>query len=264
MTDEHTKADIEFHEATAHLYEPVLEPIFGVYLRLVRQPIFAWFEANAPGRRALDVGCGTGVLTVALAERGFTVTGVDHSPGMMRLALDKAAAAGVADRVTLSQGDIRRLPYPDASFDVVTCQGVLHHLDDLHGTLREMHRVLAPGGCLYVSEPCEGSTPALRGWDLLRRAGHLMTSRGRATPAAETAPPPPMAEDAHEEAPLEPARLTSALDDVGFQYEVQYWGRFDGVERLPLRAQIATVFALSRPWQKVGGNLLVVTGRRPR
>jgi hypothetical protein len=124
--------------------------------------------------------------------------------------------------------------------------------------------VLAPGGCLYVSEPCEGSTPAIRGWDLLRRVSHALTRRRRSALPAEPAVAPPMEEDAHEEAPLEPARLTGALADVGFQYEVQYWGRFDGVERLPRRAQVATVFALSRPWQKVGGNLLVVTGRRPR
>jgi SAM-dependent methyltransferase len=63
-----------------------------------------------------------------LAERGFEVEGIDHSQAMLDIAQEKVRARGFEDRVRLRTGDVRALPFDDASFDLVTCTGVLHHL----------------------------------------------------------------------------------------------------------------------------------------
>ena len=64
--------------------------------------------AQRAGSPLLELGCGTGRLLIPLAEAGYRVTGVDLSPEMLRIAQMKAEAAGVADRVTLIEGDYRR------------------------------------------------------------------------------------------------------------------------------------------------------------
>ena len=105
------------------------------------------------GESVLDVGCGTGTLAIAAARRvGETgsVTGVDPSLELLARARKKARRAHVS--VTLETAGGERLPFPDASFDVVLSSLVFHHL--AHAALRssalEMRRVLKPGGRLLV------------------------------------------------------------------------------------------------------------------
>lgn len=110
-----------------------------------------WLELAAPqpGEVVLDVGCGTGTLLLAAAERvgeEGTLRGIDGAPEMIERARAKARARGVTN-MELAVGSADRLPYPDASCDVVLCTLVLHHLppDLQRAALAEMRRVARPG-----------------------------------------------------------------------------------------------------------------------
>jgi ubiquinone/menaquinone biosynthesis C-methylase UbiE len=102
-----------------------------------------------PGDRVLDVGCGTGSLTIAAARAaGPTgrVVGVEPGIEMIERARAKARRAGLQIEFVATAGEA--LPFPDGSFDVVLVSLVLHQLpsEPLHGTMGEIRRVLAPGG----------------------------------------------------------------------------------------------------------------------
>ena len=100
------------------------------------------------GLRLLDVGCGTGHHLAQFRQQGFDVAGVDGSPEMIALA--QASNPGVVIR----QGDVEALPFPSGEFDVVVCIEVLRYLPGLSDCVREMARVLKPGGfCLATATP---------------------------------------------------------------------------------------------------------------
>ena len=255
--DEVARHDREFHEATAHLYDEILLPIFGIYYDVAVGPGLDALTAAAPGREAVDVGCGTGGVTVELAARGFHVRGIDHSPAMLAHADRKLRERGFEDRVELVTGDVRRLPYEDASFDALTCQGVLHHLTDLEDCVRECARVLRPGGRFFIVEPCVGSTLLLRVWDGAReRLAARRARRRRDEPDVDVEIPH------HEEEEIDAGHLLALLDRHGLEGEPAYWTHFEGADRLPRFAARALVRAGSRPWRHRSGNLVYVTGRK--
>lgn len=97
--------------------------------------------------RFLDVGCGGGLATEALASRGLHITGIDISEASLESARRHAAEAGV-DTVQYRTGSAYEIPFPDASFDGVVISDVLEHLHDVPRAVREMKRVLRPGGVL--------------------------------------------------------------------------------------------------------------------
>ncbi len=94
-----------------------------------------------PGETVLDAGCGEGVLSWYLAERGAKVTAMDISTPNLENAKSFLEKRGVTDRVTLVQGDAEHLPFPDASFDWVVSSHVLEHLPDFEQGLSELRRV---------------------------------------------------------------------------------------------------------------------------
>ena len=101
-----------------------------------------------PGTAVLEVGCGSGSLSLRLAEHhGLAVTAVDVDPDEIRRAREKAArAAGAASaRPEFLVADVARLPFGDASFDLVVSTFSMHHWDDKAAGLTEVCRVLRPG-----------------------------------------------------------------------------------------------------------------------
>jgi demethylmenaquinone methyltransferase/2-methoxy-6-polyprenyl-1,4-benzoquinol methylase len=108
-----------------------------------------------PGDRVLDVATGTGDLAIALAARGAEVTGSDFSEGM----LDRARAK--APELDWEWGDARDLPYPDDTFAAATVGFGARNFGDLDAGLREMARVVRPGGKVVVLEITTPSKPPL-------------------------------------------------------------------------------------------------------
>jgi len=131
------------------VYDPVLRrmmPEVALKQRLIAQ------ARIATGQRVLDLGAGTGTLTVMIKQacRDANVVGLDGDPKVLVIARDKAAAAGIAIR--FDQGLATALPYDNGAFDRVLSSLMLHHLttEDKGRALCEAWRVLRPGGELHV------------------------------------------------------------------------------------------------------------------
>jgi SAM-dependent methyltransferase len=139
--------------AIASVYESRLwrrNPLAALLLRLSFErelALVAGAAELARARSVLDLACGTGIYARPLARRlpGGGVIGLDLSLPMLRHAHRRARAEGLSN-LWLVRGDARELPFEDARFDVVNCCGALHLFPDLDAVLREIARVLAPGG----------------------------------------------------------------------------------------------------------------------
>lgn len=105
-----------------------------------------WFR----GKRCLDAGCGGGRYTLAMGELGAAeAIGCDISERGLEDATRRAEKAGRTN-VRFQRASVLELPFPDASFDFVCSSGVLHHTTDPYGGLRELVRVLRPGGRMFT------------------------------------------------------------------------------------------------------------------
>ncbi len=137
------KANIDIHTAVASEYnnEPHFRP--ENIARVTR--IISSIREKTNGKRLLDVGCGTGFI-INIAKNYFReIIGIDLTPSMIRqidLASDKST-------IKVAIANSEAIPCPDNYFDVVTANAFLHHLPDLKQTLKEIRRVLRPGGIFY-------------------------------------------------------------------------------------------------------------------
>ncbi|MDT8448841.1 MAG: class I SAM-dependent methyltransferase [Wenzhouxiangellaceae bacterium] len=143
---ETTMAESQLQEqiASARAYEELFVPA------LFRQwaPTIAEVTDARPGKRVLDVACGTGILGRELALRvdpSGSVAGLDIMPGMIEVARE------IAPEIEWKLGAAEKLPFPDRSFDIVVSQFGLMFFSDRTESLREMLRVLVPGGRLAVT-----------------------------------------------------------------------------------------------------------------
>jgi SAM-dependent methyltransferase len=125
---------------------------FGAIARNIGVPEAEGFVARMelePDARVLDIACGTGNVTIPLARRGVTVTGLDMTPGL----LEEARARGVREGLDIrfDEGFAETLPYPDASFDVVVSMFGIMFSPFPEAAASEMARVLRPGGRLALA-----------------------------------------------------------------------------------------------------------------
>ncbi|MCS7106382.1 MAG: methyltransferase domain-containing protein [Candidatus Aenigmarchaeota archaeon] len=118
---------------------------------------------NVRGKRVLDAGCGTGRITVKLLEKGAKVFGIDISEKMLERARVKAKK--FKKRCELKLASVYKIPYPKNSFDMVVCNLVTSHLQNLKKAIAEMARVLKPKGFLIISD--------LHPWVILNNKGTI-------------------------------------------------------------------------------------------
>jgi ubiquinone/menaquinone biosynthesis C-methylase UbiE len=103
------------------------------------------------GKTLLDLGCGAGENSVYFSLKGARCTATDYSPGMVEKALKLAAANGV--QIEVRTMNALEIEFPANTFDIVYAANLLHHLPDSTTALREMHRVLKPGGKACFWDP---------------------------------------------------------------------------------------------------------------
>ena len=150
------------------------------------------------GTRLRDAGCGAGLLALLARLRGAQVTALDASPGLLAIARQRLPAADVRE------GDLEALPFADASFDAVTAVNSVFYAQDMAAALRELVRVVRPGGRVVVTawgppERCEFLTA-------------VMPALGPLMP-----PPPPGAPPPHPGALSEPGALAAVLTGAGLR-----------------------------------------------
>jgi ubiquinone/menaquinone biosynthesis C-methylase UbiE len=155
------------HAADHYAIEREHLPYFRFQLAIVRSML-----AGESGR-ILDIGCAAGAEISTLRHLGFRVVGVDFSPQMLSFA--KRRFANDPD-VNLCRADIEHLPFPEKSMDHVVCLGVFEFLPDYGPALREIHRVLRPGGLALFAIPSAVSLYMLteRAVDIWRAARRLL------------------------------------------------------------------------------------------
>jgi demethylmenaquinone methyltransferase/2-methoxy-6-polyprenyl-1,4-benzoquinol methylase len=160
------------------LFAP-LGPTYDRYARLLsfgqdpRWRSFLVSRISPDARRALDVASGTAAVAIELvrAEPARTVIGVDQSPEMLAAGRERVGHAGLRDRIELHEARAENLPFADGEFDALTFTYLLRYVDDVPATLRELARVVRPGGTVAMLEfglPRRGWRPL---WELYVRLG---------------------------------------------------------------------------------------------
>ncbi len=122
----------------------------GALTETIEQRLILELMGELRGARFLDAGCGDGALVCMAASRGAEATGVD--PDRAMLATARSRARKLVLQANFLEGRVERLPFPDATFDVVAAITVLCFVSDANGAVREMVRVLRPGGHLLLGE----------------------------------------------------------------------------------------------------------------
>jgi len=128
----------------------------GSVLSLGQEPGWRRFLVSRvtaiPGSWVLDVATGTGLVARELARKNLRVVGLDQSASMVRRGVEAVRAAGLRDRVRFALGQAQALPFADETFDALTFTYLLRYVDDPGATVRELARVIRPGGVMAALE----------------------------------------------------------------------------------------------------------------
>ena len=174
----HKLVDAASYDATADAFDELTERFAAPLAERMLD-----LAAIRPSDRVLDVGSGTGLVAIRAGRRVETgrVLGIDHSQGMLGRAADKARAAGLAGKVAFQAMDAEALDLADGAFDAVVSLFVLRHLPNPAVAVKEMRRVLAPGGRLAVAVGSGPSLFSLQGVSAAARtlASNIRQARGR-------------------------------------------------------------------------------------
>ncbi|WP_297515254.1 methyltransferase domain-containing protein [Thermococcus sp.] len=151
---------MEYFDRIASRYDDWYRTKTGQYVdRIEKWLVFSMLRTKSG--RALDLGCGTGNYTLELKMRGFDVIGLDASEGMLRIARSKG--------LNCVKGDAYSLPFPDESFDLVLSVTMFEFIHEPEKVLREIHRVLKPGGEVLI-----GTMNGRSLWFLFKRLKSLL------------------------------------------------------------------------------------------
>ncbi len=153
MLDETLERERQFHDAWAAAID-----VDGIrvadYFEVCTAPENRFIlqqMGDIQGKLLLDLGCGAGENSVYFAKRGARCVATDYSPGMVEVALQLAAANGV--EIEGRTANAMALEFPDNTFDLVYASNLLHHIPEPKLALKEMHRVLKPGGKACFWDP---------------------------------------------------------------------------------------------------------------
>jgi 2-polyprenyl-3-methyl-5-hydroxy-6-metoxy-1,4-benzoquinol methylase len=191
-------SEARFFDAEAEKLAGRLQPLDPRTVARYHEPEHSWFNkefrfqllGNLRGKKVLDVGCGDGTNAVLMAKYGAHVTGVDISPGSIEVCKQRARLDGVESQTRFLCSPLETVSLPEASFDIIWGDGVLHHvIPELDPVMHQLMRWAKPGALFVFSEPVS-LTPWLR---KLRRGVPIHTD---ATP---------------DERPLEKAELSILL-----------------------------------------------------
>ena len=159
QSEEHGHQSIENgghgHAGDGHgAYDPSMLQRADAFYGGVYQEICDWLSIS-PGAHALEAGSGAGGFTELLAGavgNGGTVAALDVTPELLQTARERVQKSLFQDRVTYHEGDIEHLPFDDGHFDLVWSSRTVHHLSDQLAGVKELRRVLKPGGRLALRE----------------------------------------------------------------------------------------------------------------
>ncbi len=169
--------------------EQVSLPLFGAVLDSARV---------TAGTRLLDAGCGAGLLALLASLRGAQVAALDASAALLAIVRQRVPTADVRE------GDLEALPFADHAFDAVTAVNSLFYAADMPGAMRELVRVVRPGGRVVVTA-----------WGPPERCQFLAAVMPALTPLMP--PPPPGASPAHPGALSQPGALAEVLKQAGLR-----------------------------------------------
>lgn len=182
-TDQTKKEEVrEMFDRIAPKYDLLNHTLSASIDRLWRRRVVNIVRRAKP-RRILDLATGTGDLAIALARRidGVQVLGVDLSEGMLDIARRKIEARGLDGRIVLDRGDAEHLEVAQASIDVATVAFGVRNFGDLDVGLRELARVIRPGGKVVILEFSRPANPWFRtvyefyAYRILPRIGGLVS-----------------------------------------------------------------------------------------
>ena len=140
--------------------------VMGTYAKAYDLTQQAILEEVKPGSRVLEVGCGTGIVSLAIAPHAGEVIGVDLSPRMIQQAKFKAREVNLQN-LSFQEADAYELPFDDESFDLVLLTNLLHVVAEPDRALKESRRVLRAGGTLAAVTDCLAERAPVRIWPQL-------------------------------------------------------------------------------------------------
>jgi len=151
-SNEPNQADPHNHKHTT--LNPQTLTLSDHFFEAVDRQIVGWLNL-VPGIQVLDAGCGGGGMTQLLAEAvgpDGRVVGLDANPMLLEFGRATVAGTDLAERIKFQEGDVLHLPFEDNSFDLVWCSRVIHGLTDQLAGVRELSRVVRPGGRVVIRE----------------------------------------------------------------------------------------------------------------
>ncbi len=157
-----SKPDPSATEATRRRYQR-LSPFYDAMEGMSERRYHPWrtkLWSQVSGLRVLEVGVGTG-KNMPFYPAGISITGIDLTPGMLQRAQKQASDLRLSSKVELHLGDVQQLDFPDGKFDSAVATFVFCSVPDPVLGLRELNRVVKPGGCVLLLEHLRSPNPFL-------------------------------------------------------------------------------------------------------